>query len=387
MNCNKNMGSVLIVDDDPLTLKALSLLLEEHGCTYIACSSAGEAIELSQHLIFDVVVSDIKMPDISGLELMKKMKILHPEKPVILMTGNAELESAVEAVNRGAFKYLLKPFPTEIFIDATMKAVEYARSMSRERNYKVELESIVERRTHELKEALSQTTEMSREVIYRFMKIAECRDTDTGNHISRIGLYSNKLAETLNMSEEFVGHITLASSMHDIGKIGIPDNILLKPGKLTFEEFEIMKSHTVMGQNILAGSSHPVLSMAALIALNHHERWDGTGYPNGLRGDNLPVEGMIVMIVDQYDALRSIRPYKQSLSHDEVLRIITEGDGRTNPEHFSPDILNAFIEIAPVLDEIFSDGSGMSELAMLASSGETEAMTGVVKKVRNIRVI
>jgi putative two-component system response regulator len=217
-----------------------------------------------------------------------------------------------------------------------------------EDEYKQKLEETVRQQTQEI-------FNLSREVINRLTAVAEFRDTGTGAHISRIGLYANKIAETLSMPLYFIDSVTYACSLHDIGKIGIPDNILLKPGGLTDEEFNTMKGHTTIGYNILSGSTHATLKMAASIALNHHERWDGTGYPRGLKGQGIPIEGRIAIICDQYDALMSMRPYKPSLTHDEVFNIITQGDGRTLPEHFDPEILSAFKELSSIFQEIFAE--------------------------------
>lgn len=351
---DKDMGAVLIVDDNPLVLNAVTALLEEDGYKCFVFGSANEAITASGTVPFDVMLTDIKMPSVSGLTLLEKMRHLHPDKPVILMTAFAELDTAVDAIRMGAFDFIVKPFVEEQLINTIKKAAEFARLKEMEINYKKSLEATVQQRTHDLKESLSQTENLSREIIRRLTRTAEYRDPDTRVHISRIGLYSNKLAEALNMPEDFVHAITYASPMHDIGKIGIPDSILLKQGKLTPEEFEIMKTHASIGHNILDGSSHPVIKMAASIALHHHERWDGTGYPQGLKGKDIPIEGMIAMIVDQYDALRSKRPYKPSFSHEEAVTIITEGDGRTVPTHFRPEVLNAFIELAREFNKIFT---------------------------------
>jgi putative two-component system response regulator len=184
-------------------------------------------------------------------------------------------------------------------------------------------------------------------------RAAEYKDEDTGAHVRRISYYSRELARRLGLNEDFVDKIFFASPMHDIGKIGIPDHILLKPGSFTPDEWEVMKGHAAMGAKILGNSKSPYLKMGAEIALNHHERWDGGGYPNAKRGEAIPLAARIMNICDIYDALRSKRPYKPAFDHLKSMDIITRGDGRVQPEHFDPVILAAFKQYHQTFSDIF----------------------------------
>jgi putative two-component system response regulator len=336
-----NKYRVLIIDDEPVVRKILQRKLSLEGYRCEEVGSAEEALDKLGDSPVELVVLDIKMPGKSGVELLPEIKLRYPDTAVIMATAIADTTTAIRCMREGAYDYLVKPFNLDEVSLSAERALEKRRLELENKAYQQHLEEMVGQRTSELREAVQRIKVASLDTIHRLAQAAEYKDEDTGAHIRRIGQYCASIARKMGLDDAEVENILYAAPMHDVGKIGIPDRILLKHGKFDPDEWEIMKQHTVIGADLLAGSDVEFIRLAQVIALTHHEKWDGSGYPRGLKGTEIPLVGRIVAIADVFDALTSARPYKEPFSIKKSLDTIQEGRG-TN---FDPDVVDAFFSI------------------------------------------
>jgi putative two-component system response regulator len=361
LDLDRARNRILVVDDEEPVRRIVARILNKQG---FQCDEAGDADDALRKLEagnYAVVLTDMNMPGRSGLELIETIRTRFPDVAPVMMTGVDETELADRALTMGAYGYLIKPTkPNELVINIA-NAIRRRTLELENRRHRDRLEDMVKERTSALWEAIRDLERAQQdlrssqeETVMRLSLAAEYRDDETARHIHRMSQYCGLLAERAGLGQERADLIRIASIMHDVGKIGIPDSILLKPGKLTPQEREVMCGHAEIGHQILAGSDSQLLQIAATIAVTHHERVDGNGYPRGLKDGDIPLEGRIAAIADVFDALTTDRVYRKAFPWPRALTMMREEKGR----HFDPTLLDLMfdniekvIEIKEAMDD------------------------------------
>lgn len=356
----------LVVDDESGIRRLVNRMLSRVGYTCVEAGSVDEALERLSGREFDLITCDIRMPGKTGLELLPSTSTHCPLTPVIMLTGTGEVDIAISALTKGAWGFLHKPIETDLLL-AEINRVQERRMLLLERTqYTQKLETKVREQTAAIRTAHEETIE-------RLAMASTLRDEETGTHALRTGLFCEVMARGLGWADDEVDLIRLSAPMHDVGKIGIPDAVLQKPGRLTAEEFDIIKTHTVIGARMLRGSRSPMLKLASGIALSHHERWDGNGYPFGWAGDKIPVSARMLSIVDVYDALSHDRVYRRALPEGEVFQMLEDGKGT----QFDPGLLELFFMLLPEIGRVAQENPDECDetLSGLDITGDPEAET------------
>jgi putative two-component system response regulator len=355
--------TILVVDDEKPIRQTIRYYLEDNDYNVLEAENGRVGLELFKQKKPDLVLVDLRMPEVDGLDVLAQITGQSNDTPVIVISGTGIIADVVEALRLGAWDYLLKPIEDmSVLLHAVHKALERNRLIRENLEYSQQLEEKVRIRTAQLEAANRELLETQLQVIRKLGKAAEYKDNETGRHVIRVSLYCGILAEALGLPPETIDLVRLCSPMHDLGKIGIPDNILQKPGPLDPSEMEMMKEHsgigkdmlqpltaedidlyrqhTYIGEDILGGTDSPLLEMARKIAAYHHEHWDGSGYPYGLKGEDIPIEARIVTAADIYDALSSKRSYKEPFPEEKCQQVIRSFSGTL----LDPAIVKVFFQ-------------------------------------------
>jgi putative two-component system response regulator len=325
---------IISIDDNKTNLLIIESYAKNLSLQIDSFLEPKEALIASSNIEYDLVIVDYMMPEINGLEFIQEFRKNNPEIPIIMLTAvGDDMQLQIKALEYGANDFLSKPINAPAFKARIINMLKLRKSQLLLKDKAMLLQEEVDKATFRLKESEHETLQM-------LGKTAEYKDPETNAHTQRVSHYCKILARAYGLDENLQDIIFYASPFHDLGKIGIPDRILLKPGKLDADEYEIMKKHSQIGYEILKGSKSKYLKAGGVIAYNHHEKYDGTGYPNGLRGENIPIFGRITAIADVFDALTSIRPYKKAWSVDEAFNLLIEEKNR----HFDPILVDLFIK-------------------------------------------
>jgi len=353
---------VLIVDDDDQVRRVLGRILERGGYAPAAAANVEEARWCLSQRCFGVLIADVEMPGESGIDLVREVVARRHPTAALMISGLHDPGVAQAAIEEGAYGYLTKPFREADVTIAVSNALHRRRLEIENREHQARLEERIAERTSALRDELARRDQWAarlraahEETIHRLSQACEFRDNETGRHIERMSRYSELLAARAGFDAERCRLVRMASSLHDAGKIAIPDHVLYKQGPLGPDEWEVMKAHAEIGRQLLSGSSSDVLDLAATIAWTHHERYDGKGYPRGLRGEAIPIEGRIAAIADVFDALTCDRVYRKALSTEDAVATMLEGRGT----QFDPDLLDSFLAS---MDEVLEIRDGASPL-------------------------